>query len=294
MASQSRANGRIMVSYIATDGGIDALRFAVALAKERGMAVDIVMARAAGEVTPGLYPKMRGYDSILERQLAGWLDDARAEVSGDIEVTTRVAVGESIAETLIEQATELGSEMLVAGSRGGGFFRRVSLGSVVNTLLHSCPVPLAIAPRGYNHPGPIERATVLFGTRPGATDIIALGLDYAERFGIPLRFVSLNIDGDKPANPDALEAMEHTASPELAERARALIDATSATAEVVDAPSIEAAVAQLDWLPGEIACMGSSRIAPEGRLFVGSTATQIMRYTPVPAVVIPNGYMNNA
>ncbi|WKD58377.1 Universal stress protein family protein [Corynebacterium capitovis DSM 44611] len=288
------AGGRILVAYIATDGGIDALRLAVALAKERDTAIDIVMAMTNHEVTPGLYPRVRGYETIVEQHIAGWLDDARAEVPSDIEVTTRVAVGDSIPQIIIDQATGLSSEIVVVGSQGGGLFRRVTLGSVVNTLLHSCPVPLAIAPRGYNYPGPIQRITVLFGTRPGATDIIAVGLDRAARFGVPLRFVSLNIAGEQPAGSDALEGIERTASAELAHRARSLVDANQATAEVVEAPSIETATSGLSWLPGDVAYVGSSRIAPEGRLFLGTTATQILRYTPVPTIVIPNGYMDNS
>jgi len=287
-------SGRILVSYIATDGGIDALRLAVALAKGRGLAIDIVMAMTGRDATPGLYPHDRGYHSILEQQVAGWLKDARAEIPAGIEVTTRVATGDSVPDIIVAQATELGSTIVVVGSQGGGIFKRLSLGNVVNTLLHSCPVPLAIAPRGYNHPGPVERITVMFGTRPGATDIIALGLERAEQRGVPLRFVSLNIKNEQPDASDAIAAIERTASPELAEQARALVRAGRATAEVVSASSIEEATGSLDWLPGEVAHMGSSRVAPEGRLFLGTTATQIVRYIPVPAIVIPNGYMHRA
>ncbi|WP_165164696.1 universal stress protein [Corynebacterium qintianiae] len=286
------SRARIMVSYIATGGGIDALRLAVAIAKERDMAIDIVMAMVGSDVTPGMYPKIRGHETIVEKQIGGWLDDARAEVPEGIEVTTSVAVGDSVAEIIIAQARQLGSELITVGSQGGGIFRRVSLGSVVNTLLHSCPVPLAIAPRGYNHPGAVDRATVMFGTRPGATDIIEFGIDGAKRHRFPVRFVSLNINGERPSSVDALGAVEHTAGPALAGQVRELIHDSQATAEVVEASSIDAAVAQLDWKPGEIACLGSSRIAAEGRLFVGATATQIIRHIPVPTVVIPNGYSN--
>ncbi len=292
MVRERAAKGRIMVSYIATDGGIDALRLAVALARGRNMAIDIVMAMTGHDATPGLYPHDRGYHSIIEQQVAGWLRDARSEIPGEIEATTRVAVGESVPEIIINQALELGSTMVVVGSQGGGFFKRLSLGNVVNTLLHGCPVPLAIAPRGYNHPGPVERITVMFGTRPGATDIIALGLDRAAQRGVPLRFVSLNIKNELSDTSDVVAAIERTANPGLAREARALIDGGKATAQVVSASSIEEATSTLNWLPGEVAHIGSSRIAPEGRLFLGTTATQIVRCLPVPAIVIPNGYMH--
>lgn len=283
------SRGRILVAYIATGGGIDAVRLAVALATERELGIDIVMARAADEVTPGLYPKIRGYDSIIDEQLAGWLADARAEVPEGIEVTTRVAVGESVPDTLIATAQELGSRMIVVGSHGGGIFRRLSLGSAVNTLLQSSPVPVAVAPRGYNYAGPIQRVTVLFGDRPGAADIVGIGLDYTQRWKTQLRFISLNIDGDRPTDTDPLRALEHTATAQLAEQARARVAAGTATAAVVDAPSIEAAVGSLDWHAGDISFLGAARVAPSGRIFPGSTASQILHHAPVPAVIIPQG-----
>lgn len=282
---------RIMVAYIATGGGIDALRLAIALAAGQNLGIDIVIAHTNREVTPGEYPHDRGFETILDRQLASWLNDARAEVPSGIDITTRVAVGDSIPNILIDTAVELGSEMLVVGSQSGGFFKRLTMGSVVNTLLHSCPIPLAIAPRGYSYPGPIDRVTVMFGTRPGATDLIALGLIRASQRNVPLRFVSLNIHEEQPAASDPLEAIERVAGHDLANQARALVDSDAASAEVISGNTIESAAANLEWHPGDVAYMGSSRIAAEGRLFLGSTAAQILRYIPAPTIVIPNGYM---
>ncbi|HWU28044.1 MAG TPA: universal stress protein, partial [Microbacterium sp.] len=51
--------------------------------------------------------------------------------------------------------------------------------------------------------------------------------------------------------------------------------------------SIEDAVAQLDWLPGEIVLVGSSRLAQPRRLFLGSTAAKMLRELPVPMIVVP-------
>lgn len=268
MASANAKKHRLMVAYVATDGGIDALRLAIALARTTDAAIDIVMATTNAEVTPGLYPRDRGFSSIVEQQLEGWLADARAEVPGEVEATTRIAVGDSLAGTLLDQAKELGSSLIIAGSRGGGLFKRMTLGSVVNTLLHSCPIPLAIAPKGYNNPGPIQQLTALYGPRPGASDVVKLGKEASAKLGIPLRLVSLDIDKERPINPELLH-----------DEADVVMGATPAEA-----------VSNLQWSDSELVFVGSARLAPEGHLFLGSTAAQILRHIPVPAIVIPRGY----
>ena len=63
----------------------------------------------------------------------------------------------------------------------------------------------------------------------------------------------------------------------------------ASTTEVVvgRGDSIEDAVAQLDWEPGEIVVVGSSRLAQPRRLFLGSTAAKMLRELPVPMIVVP-------
>ena len=51
--------------------------------------------------------------------------------------------------------------------------------------------------------------------------------------------------------------------------------------------SIEDAVSQLSWEPGELAVVGSSRLAQPRRLFLGSTAAKMLHELPVPMVVVP-------
>ena len=44
-----------------------------------------------------------------------------------------------------------------------------------------------------------------------------------------------------------------------------------------------------DRLPGDLLVVGSSRHGPLARVFLGSTATKIVRASPVPVVVVPRG-----
>jgi nucleotide-binding universal stress UspA family protein len=60
-------------------------------------------------------------------------------------------------------------------------------------------------------------------------------------------------------------------------------------AGVVDGRDWEHALDSLPWEDGEILVIGSSRLAPVARIFLGSNATKIIRSSPVPVLVIPRG-----
>ncbi|ERK70559.1 hypothetical protein N136_03104, partial [Leifsonia aquatica ATCC 14665] len=66
-----------------------------------------------------------------------------------------------------------------------------------------------------------------------------------------------------------------------------LPDGVEATASVAPGDSISHAVASLDWLPGEVVVVGSSRLAQQSRLFLGTTAATMLRELPVPMIVVP-------
>jgi nucleotide-binding universal stress UspA family protein len=48
-------------------------------------------------------------------------------------------------------------------------------------------------------------------------------------------------------------------------------------------------VAAAGWSDGDLLVVGSSRLGPLARVFLGSTATRIVRAAPVPVVVVPRG-----
>ena len=71
-------------------------------------------------------------------------------------------------------------------------------------------------------------------------------------------------------------------------RARGTLPADlDADVVVARGDSIEEAVQSLSWEPGELAIVGSSRLAQPRRLFLGSTAAKMLHELPVPMVVVP-------
>ncbi len=51
----------------------------------------------------------------------------------------------------------------------------------------------------------------------------------------------------------------------------------------------EDALDSLPWEEGELLVVGSSRLGPVARVFLGSNSTKIMRGSPVPVLVVPRG-----
>ena len=84
-----------------------------------------------------------------------------------------------------------------------------------------------------------------------------------------------------------LEQLDRLENDEHGERARAMISSGQATTEVVAGEEIEKSVRRLDWEPNEVVVVGSSRLAPAGRAFMGSHAARVLRAISVPMVVVP-------
>ncbi|MDF0529655.1 universal stress protein [Tsukamurella sp. 8F] len=280
---------RLLVGYLATDTGADGVALGIRLARTLDAELDIAM------IVPPQPPGAPGYEDVVIAAARGWLTQAASTVPDDVAVTIHVAVDESFAEGLIRLAEELDVDALVVGAAGDGLLDRHSIGSVTSDLLHSSPVPLALAPRGTrNSPASkIRQVTCAVGTRPGASLALDTAVRSARATDIPLRLMSLIALDPLPAgipDPDDVRANRARAhAKSLLESAKALLpDGFPVGLEVAEGATVEGAVAALDWHDGDILVVGSSRLARQRRLFLGSTAAKMLRVLQVPMVVTPN------
>jgi nucleotide-binding universal stress UspA family protein len=182
---------RLIVGYLATPSGDDGLTLGVRLARTLGAALDLCLVLPHDRVRSGLVPA--GYDELLAGQAQSWLDAAAASAPEDIEVATHVSFNESFAEGLIQETARLAAEAIVVGAAGDGLIGRYSIGSVTGELLHSAPVPLALAPRGTRH-SKVERVrevTCALGQLQGADLLLSTAVRASAAAGTPLRLVSL-------------------------------------------------------------------------------------------------------
>ena len=223
---------------------------------------------------------------------AEWLEDGLAHIPEDVRAEGHLRHADSITQGLLDAATDPDrgeAGMIVVGTHHRVRAGKFRLGSLADALLHASPVPVALAPANYQyHPG-VTRLTCATGMGPGAEDLLRNAIRLAAEWKVPLRLMSLVAVGEGPEDQRA----EWT---EKAERHAATLVGTASAALPAECPvssvvghgkSLQKAVAGLDFADSEVVLIGSSRLAQPKRLFIGHSASKIMRALPVPMIVWP-------
>lgn len=291
---------KLIVGYLATPGGADALALGVRLARTLGAELGVSIILPPDRMVPSLVP-VGGYDEHLAEQAEHWLAEARAMIPADVVAGTHVSFDDSYADGLIKEAARVQADLIVVGGSGGGLAGPYSLGSVVNELLHSAPVPVAVAPRGSRHwsENRVREVTCAIGERAGADLLLETAVSFSRAAGTPLRLVSLvsldpmfgTLRGDDDAvRGRALAHAEHT----LEAAKSQLPEDFPVTSMIVDGRTVEEAVSKLQWRDGDVIMVGSSRLSAPKRLFLGSTAAKMLRVLEVPMVVVPRDQFDAA
>lgn len=281
----------VVVGYTATDAGADAVALGARLARATGAPLELVLV-LPGETRSVITPPDSGYDRLVRERAQGWLDQARETLLPGREHRASLRYGESFADGLLSAAHDLGASFVVVGAANGGLRGRHFLGSVASELLHSADVPVVLAPEGARRidpDTPIDRVTAAIGSRPGADALLDSAVALAAAASVPLRLVSLETI-DLPAGLDtgAIGIVGQDHARRVLEQARAELPADVPVEAVVGTgEDVEDAVENLEWRAGEIAVVGSSRLAQPRRLFLGSTAAKMLHVLPVPLIVVP-------
>jgi len=240
------------------------------------------------------------YRAYLEGRANAALDQARARLPAEIPATYLVHHARSAPAGLLEVAAERDASLIVAGSATAGGSGHVSLGSATSRLLHSSPLPVALAPRGFRaKPGArVRRVTAAFG---GPDDLVVAAAAVSGRVGASLRLASFAVRSRPPytsgvgSSPEA--AMIEQWTQEIRAAGRAALEQVSDLPETPAAleavighgESWEEALEDVEWDDGDVLVVGSSSIGPLARVFLGSRASKIVRHSPVPVVVVPRG-----
>ncbi|AOT02218.1 universal stress protein [Arthrobacter sp. U41] len=280
---------RYVVGYTPSDRGADAVALASALARAQGAHLDLVYVVDRRTPYVALHPEGSGV-SAAEQEMITAEREGLSLVPKDVEARFHVRHADSHAAGLIDAALDYEAGLIVVGAASAGLFKRYTIGSAANALLHASPVAVALAPRGYRRTEPITRLTLAVGQRPGAEAAIDVAIEAAGRRGVPLRLVSLvelDAEGESGENVNAAHIHANTV---LTAAAHRLPEGHDVSVEVAHGRTIEEAIDDLDWDEGEIMIVGSSRLAEKNKLFIGSTAHKVLLALPVPMVVVPRDY----
>lgn len=281
-------NEPIVVGYSATDEGADAaaLGARLALAMRAPLVFVLVLPESGRSV---VVPPSEGYDAYVRAKADRWLAAARKTAPDELHVSVYVTTAESPAQGLVDAAHEHGASHVVVGAANGGLRGRHRLGTVAGELLHSADVPVVLAPEGARRLEPVlgvTRVTAAIGLREGADIVLEESVQLASATGGGLRLLSLAALDLPPGIAGIESAADH--ADDVFVYARSILpDGIEAEPVVALGRNIEDAVAQLRWQPGELAVVGSSRLARKRRLFLGATAAKMLRELPVPMIVVP-------
>jgi nucleotide-binding universal stress UspA family protein len=141
--------GRIVVAFVPTPDGREALRVAAMLALRVGARLHLVTV-VAGPAEVMSYrigeDVDRMYVSAAKETFEQSIEQAISELASDITASGEVIVGDDPVETLAAMANS-SFDALFMGSRGYGPVRRVLLGGVASRLLRRVDIPAVIVPR---------------------------------------------------------------------------------------------------------------------------------------------------
>lgn len=243
------------------------------------------------------------YQMFLRDSAMEVLEWARERMPEDITADYRVVYSRSSGAGLVELAEELEASIIVVGSSAGGAYGHVGLGSVNDRLLHTSPVPVAVAPRGHRCAvtSTVSRVTVAYSGTAQTDDLVLDAARVAQRLDVDIRIVSFAVrprtaytagvgmtSEDSVVDEWALGVAE--AAAQVVARAR-----EAGTVHLQESVDVEIgrgttwadAIDHVPWVDGDVLVVGSSASGVMSRVFLGSRATKILRSSPVPVVVVP-------
>jgi nucleotide-binding universal stress UspA family protein len=281
-------------------GGRDALSLGRMLARTGDVTLTVCV------VVPQTwdYPSLARVDAEYAAFLDQYAEDAIAEAREFLGDTVRAEYtstsASSATEGLITTATEVGAALIALGSARHGPLGRFTVGGITNEMLHVSPVPVALALRGYrpSSDAQLRRVTCAFSGSTQSQSAFGAAVQLGRQHDVPLRLTTFVVR-DRQMYPSQVgydaerfvAEQWRTQAAETQEKALATLpdDVVVTEASVVEGRDWEDALDSLPWEDGEVLVVGSSRLGPVARVFLGSNSTKIVRSSPVPVLVIPRG-----
>lgn len=292
----------IVVGYSPNHEDLGALDLACQLARSDKTSVHAVVVVPQGWPTAVAGDTEREYKLWAEQQGVAAAAAATRHLAGHSDVPTDASwiAGSSVPPALLEHAAAHAADILVVGSGQDVANGQIGFTSKSNRLLHSSAVPIAIAPRGYRAgPGSsIDRITLAFRGDDETWGLLKQVSGIARRTSARLRVATFAIRG-RTMFPSRVSGAEDMVLGSWIETARAEqakardylhelgFSDDKLTLDVPVGRNWGAAMDALDWSRGDILVVGSSSTHLLDRVFLGSSASKIVRHSPVPVVVVP-------
>jgi nucleotide-binding universal stress UspA family protein len=137
---------KVLLPVDGSEPALDAVRFAIRLARE-GLPLQCVLGNVQEPAT--LYEMVVAHDADVLQSVSGAagahaLAPAEELLRGaGIAFECEVASGDA-GHRLVEMAERFACDMVIMSARGTGALRQALVGSVSQSVLHACPVPVVL------------------------------------------------------------------------------------------------------------------------------------------------------
>ena len=292
----------MIVGYAPDERGKTALHLASMLARSAGDEL-VVCSVVPAPWVPGMARIDAEYRKQLDEIADQALEVARRNLPGDVPARFVRHSARSAPAGLLELAKQYDAGMIVLGSSSAGVFGHIALGSVTDRLVHSSPVAIALAPRGFRcrPDAGVKRVTAAYGGSASAESLVLAAARVAARVGASLRIASFAV-WSRPAYTTRLgtDSEDLVLQEWIADLEKTVHAAFEQVEELAEAPrkvetvvghgeTWDEAIDDVGWADGDVLVVGSSELGPVAQVFLGSRATKILRHSPVPVVVVPRG-----
>jgi nucleotide-binding universal stress UspA family protein len=216
-----------------------------------------------------------------------------------IESTARWVTGRSVPQALLTQAAESDASILVLGSGSDAEPGRIRLTSKTERVVHSSTIPVAIAPRGYRTDSPVTRVTVGFRDDDAGWSLLTRIAEMAHQVSARLRVVTFMVAPHRRVVTSSVP----NAEAQVLQRWRTQVEQSHAEALgylnsqgfsgddlelcLADGADWADAIGAVRWVDGDVLVVGSSATHRLAQVFLGSSASKIVRNSPVPVVAVP-------
>lgn len=290
----------ILVGYPPNRRGKAVLNLAAVLARSAGDDL-LVCTVVPAPWMPGMMRLDAEYQAYVDGLAELALDQARADLPADLPAEFTALRARSAPGGLIEAAERHQATLIAVGSSAAGMFGHITLSSVADRLLHSSPVPVALATRGFRSGAAdrVTRLTVGYGGTEQGDLLIAAARQVAGKLGCPMRLASFAVQPSPPETArfgTEADDLVRTWSADIQAAAHKALQAAQEPGQPTPEPSEVVvgyghhwsnALDDIEWDEGEVLLVGSSATGPIARVFLGSRSAKIIRHSPVPVLVVP-------
>lgn len=269
---------------LATDGLENtalAARAAMDLAKKGGAELHVVHAWRTvpsphfdGIIWSGLEDVGR---EVLEEQVR-WIEDEGGTVAG-----AHLREGRAV-EEIVEQAEEVGADLLIVGGRGMGRLGRLVVGSVSAGLAHRSSCPVLIVRRG-EEVWPPDRVLVNYGSFEDTESAGVLGASLGKVLGVGVELIGVAQSGER-FGEEGLRDLESILEAHADEIEKAMGERPRVRTLVGSVPETILGLSTEEEKPALLS-FGSKVLGGVGRTMVGEPLDGVLSESRGPILISP-------